>query len=300
MFFIQFCLLFLCFCLRYTMNDLSPIMDYIRFLKFHHALSVALHPQEKTEVMIRSSELIVLNHHENPYCAKLKQYSSVLRECVKCHKKIYKNSKAGPCSEICFAGVKEWVYPITNGTETTGYISVSGYRTDCPEVYFEKLSQDFHCSVEELSEAYSTLNQNFPEKSEVDTLLLPLCQMLELAYIKNKSPKKELSLVQKAILYIKQNRNQEDLTSRDICKHLFCSRSVLSSQFNKETGKTIREYITELRIADAKQLLKDTKLSVTEISYLVGFGNSNYFSQIFKKQVSLSPIQYRKRYRDLQ
>lgn len=273
-------------------------MDYIRFLKSHHALSVALHPQEKNEVMIHSSELIVLNHHENSYCATLKQHPSVLRECVKCHEKIYENSKKGPCFGICFAGVKEWIYPITNGTETTGYISVSGYQTECPEVYFEKLSRDFNCSVEALSAAYDTLNQNFPKKAEVDTLLLPLCQMLELAYLKNRSPQKELSLVQKAILYIKQNRNQGNLTSRDICKHLFCSRSVLSAQFNKETGKTIREYITELRIADAKQLLKDTKLSVTEISCLAGFGNSNYFSQIFKKQVSLSPIQYRKRYRD--
>ena len=278
------------------MYDMSPIMNYVRFLKSHQALSVALHPQSKTETMIRSSNLIVLNHHENSYCAMLKQNPETIRECVRCHKKIHEKAKDGAFCSICFAGVKEWVYPITDGTETTGYISVSGYQTPCPENYFQKVSNDFDFSVKELSEAYETLNQIFPEKTEVDTLILPLCQMLELAYQKNERPKKELTLAQKAILYIKQNRNQ-DITSQDICKHLFCSRSVLSAQFNKETQKTIREYITELRIADAKQLLKDTNLSITEISYLVGFGNSNYFSQIFKKQVSLSPIQYRKRYR---
>ena len=69
----------------------------------------------------------------------------------------------------------------------------------------------------------------------------------------------------------------------------------MSTEFNKYYGKSIRQCLTELRIEDAKTLLENTKLSVTEISYSVGFADSNYFSNIFKKSVGLSPLAYRKK-----
>ena len=68
----------------------------------------------------------------------------------------------------------------------------------------------------------------------------------------------------------------------------------MSTQFNKATAKSLREYINELRISDAKRLLKESSLSVTEIAFLIGFDSSNYFSEIFKKQVGISPLKYRK------
>ena len=59
-------------------------------------------------------------------------------------------------------------------------------------------------------------------------------------------------------------------------------------------GESIPNYVNKLRIEDAKGLLKSTSLSTTEIAYLVGYTDSNYFSALFKEKVGVSPREYRK------
>ena len=53
------------------------------------------------------------------------------------------------------------------------------------------------------------------------------------------------------------------------------------------------QYILSLRISNAQSLLETTKYNVTEIASIVGYENPLYFSRIFKKQVGLSPSEYR-------
>ncbi len=65
--------------------------------------------------------------------------------------------------------------------------------------------------------------------------------------------------------------------------------------FKKETGKTPTQYLTDLRIAHAKQLLSDVKsFSIRSIAHSCGFSDSLYFSTCFKKHVGFSPLAYRK------
>ena len=64
--------------------------------------------------------------------------------------------------------------------------------------------------------------------------------------------------------------------------------------FKKETGETFLKYLTNYRIQEAKRLLEDNKLSITEISELVGYRTSQYFSQIFIKSVGMRPQEYRR------
>jgi len=68
----------------------------------------------------------------------------------------------------------------------------------------------------------------------------------------------------------------------------------LRKLFKKETGKTPVEYLTDMRINYAKQLLKSNKnnLSIKEIAAMVGFNDPYYFSRVFKKVTSLSPTQW--------
>jgi len=65
--------------------------------------------------------------------------------------------------------------------------------------------------------------------------------------------------------------------------------------FKQETGKTPTQYITDMRIVKAKQLLSDSKFfSVEAIAHSCGFSDSLYFSTCFKKHVGVSPLAYRK------
>lgn len=64
--------------------------------------------------------------------------------------------------------------------------------------------------------------------------------------------------------------------------------------FKQSTGKTVIEYINELRLRKAILLLKDSTLSITEIALLCSFNDANYFSRVFKNNIKMSPYQVRK------
>ena len=66
--------------------------------------------------------------------------------------------------------------------------------------------------------------------------------------------------------------------------------------FKEETGKTPLEYLTSLRIRQAKTLLlQDNFISVENVAFNCGFTDNLYFSTCFKKHVGISPMQYRKK-----
>ena len=175
-----------------------------------------------------------------------------------------------------------------------GFISVGGYKIENSDSYIFTTSKKYGIPYENLKNAYSALKTP-PNKSEIDTLILPLCDMLELAYLKtNNDGKSSTDFIDQVIRYIKQYHTC-NITLEDLCKHFSVSRFYISHRFKKSTGKTFREYLNSVRIEDAKSLLKHSKLSVTEISFSVGFGDSNYFSSVFKKEIGVSPLAYRRK-----
>jgi len=281
------------------MYDITHIKNYILFLKRHCGLSVTLHPIGR-ESLILTSELITFNIHDNPYCVYVKSFPGAQKHCIERQRKIIKKCESGSFCGSCFAGVREFVYPIRNGREIVGFISVSGYRTPDAESYVNSTAKTYFIPIESLTDAYGTLKEHMPSKEEIDTLLIPLCNMLELAYIRTENDnEKEEHLIDAVIRYIKKHHTQS-IKLEDVCRQFACSRSYISHTFKKETGRTFKEYLTEIRIEDAKALLRYSGLSVTEIAFSVGMGNSNYFSGVFKRHVGVSPASYRKSQRDNQ
>jgi AraC-like DNA-binding protein len=68
----------------------------------------------------------------------------------------------------------------------------------------------------------------------------------------------------------------------------------LSNVIKIKTGKPIGTWIAEKTIAQAKFLLQTSDISIKEIAYRLGFSESNYFSNYFKKYTELTPVLYRK------
>jgi two-component system response regulator YesN len=62
--------------------------------------------------------------------------------------------------------------------------------------------------------------------------------------------------------------------------------------FKDELGKTFNECLTDCRIQVAKDLLRDPKYKVYEVSEIVGYGDVKYFSQVFRKNTGMSPSEY--------
>jgi AraC-like DNA-binding protein len=79
-----------------------------------------------------------------------------------------------------------------------------------------------------------------------------------------------------------------------VCSNAFISVSSLQRAFAKYFGMSPKQYLIQLRMNRALELLTENKLSVKEISFACGFTNEKYFSRAFKKKYGYPPSQFRK------
>lgn len=85
----------------------------------------------------------------------------------------------------------------------------------------------------------------------------------------------------------------ERITLNDISQATFYSAAYCENEFKKTTGKSIINYLIDVRISAAKKLLAESSMSCARIAAAVGFDDANYFSRIFKKRTGYSPLRYR-------
>jgi len=100
--------------------------------------------------------------------------------------------------------------------------------------------------------------------------------------------------VKNLIDYINTHYSQK-LTSQDIETIFESNYDYLNRIFHSITGYTILNYINNVRINKAKELIESTSMKFSEIGYLVGIENPYYFSRLFKKYTGSTPTQYLKR-----
>jgi AraC-like DNA-binding protein/quercetin dioxygenase-like cupin family protein len=97
-----------------------------------------------------------------------------------------------------------------------------------------------------------------------------------------------------AIKHIHRNYNK-DLCVEDVAKISMLSQSYFSYLFKSVTAKTFIEYLNDIRISKAMELLKNTNKRVLDICYDVGFNNVNHFNRLFRQKTGITPMVYRRR-----
>ncbi|MFV0465774.1 MAG: AraC family transcriptional regulator [Lachnospiraceae bacterium] len=90
--------------------------------------------------------------------------------------------------------------------------------------------------------------------------------------------------------------NYKDLKLKDLATLFNYNESHLSCLINQNTGSTFTDLVTNLKMNDSISYLKNTDLSIAEISELIGYHSADHFSRTFKKKYMYSPQQYRKLY----
>lgn len=110
-----------------------------------------------------------------------------------------------------------------------------------------------------------------------------------LAHLGTQSDK---AVIREAVAFI-HNHYHEELSIDMIAKQVFLTPTYFCLIFKKELGIAVNEYITQVRIEKAKQLLKDRSLKLYEISLKVGYSDSNYFAKVFRKLTGFKPSEYR-------
>jgi two-component system response regulator YesN len=101
------------------------------------------------------------------------------------------------------------------------------------------------------------------------------------------------NLVSEAKAYALAHYHENDISIHMVCSHLHISNGYFSTIFKKETKMTFVNYLMQLRMDVAKELLQTTDLKAFEIAGKVGFADPNYFSFCFKKVCGVSPKEYR-------
>lgn len=101
-------------------------------------------------------------------------------------------------------------------------------------------------------------------------------------------------LVTKLHRYI-QDHLTSDLSLTVLAELVFLNPSYLSVLYKQHTGRNISDYIAEVRLNKAKELLEKSHLKIHEIAEKIGFETAGYFTRFFKKHTTLTPLEYRNR-----
>ena len=128
--------------------------------------------------------------------------------------------------------------------------------------------------------------------SSRDYIRMLLNKMIE--YRNQVSDKKYLEIIEKAKKFIQDEYRNEDMSLQLVASNVNVSSNHFSAIFRKETGETFIDYLTRVRMENAKELLACTSMKTSEIGFEVGYRDPHYFSYIFKKTTGMSPKEYRR------
>jgi two-component system, response regulator YesN len=98
--------------------------------------------------------------------------------------------------------------------------------------------------------------------------------------------------IQVAKDWIKSNLH-ENITIKKIAQQVYMNPNYFCDYFKNQTGETILDYVTTVRLEKAKELLEKTDLKIYDISLLVGYQDTKYFSRLFKQWIGQTPSQFR-------
>lgn len=130
------------------------------------------------------------------------------------------------------------------------------------------------------------------KRDEMLEELEAFCQRLR-EYYQQFSADRKQEIMRRVESYIKGNYSKVDLSMKDAAEHVYVSVSYLGMIIKRETGKTFTEYLTDIRLERAKQLLTQSNMKNYEIAEACGYATPAYFSTVFRGSMGMTPSEYR-------
>ncbi len=109
---------------------------------------------------------------------------------------------------------------------------------------------------------------------------------------------KSSSVINEAKIYMASHFNDPNLMLQDVARAVNMSNSRFSTVFSQQNGQTFTEYLISLRLNKAKELLRETDMKSSQVAMESGYNDSHYFSYIFKKNLGITPSEYRAQYQN--
>jgi two-component system response regulator YesN len=160
-------------------------------------------------------------------------------------------------------------------------------------------------TVKFVNELGGNIDQVIPELDSIETVLTNIRTIEQLRvqaqkilvsalmFRDSQTKSQYAGMIQQAKEYIGHHYVDPNLSLNEVAAQVNLSPSHFSVVFSQETRQTFREYLTEVRIKKAKELLRMTTLRSAEISCQIGYNDPHYFSYVFRKNTGLSPSEFR-------
>lgn len=125
------------------------------------------------------------------------------------------------------------------------------------------------------------------KKEKTQYIFMPI----EKINVNDKTPKQQTEI----LTYIGSNFTNPDLKLNDVAQHLGISQDTVSDILKRYCNKSFRQYLNHIRMEEAKRLLKESNLQISEIAFKVGYNNIQHFNRVFKEFTEESPKNFREK-----
>lgn len=242
------------------------------------------------------NEIIAYPDSHCTFCHVLRSNPTALNKCLESNLQSFTHCKKTGKMKVyhCHAGLIEATAPLIDNGIVIGYI-MFGQISDVKDVteletLIENTLLENKIVTKEPMAALLNIERKTSEQIYAAAKILEACTFYVL--LKEWMSVKKQNFIGNLNSYLKTHLSEE-LSIDQISSDFGISRSKLYSTCEKYLGIGIAQYIKNLRLEKAKQLLKETNLTVSQISSEVGFSDYNYFCRVFKQEVGTPAKKYR-------
>ncbi|MBQ2614878.1 MAG: PocR ligand-binding domain-containing protein [Clostridia bacterium] len=230
------------------------------------------------------------------YCRAVQTTEAGVRACRHSDRQLLEACTASKKAEmhICHAGLVDLAIPILFGDDIIGYIIFGEMKSNADFSAYQGYLSQLGLATEEVETLYRQLP--LYDSDKIDSVSRIAIMLVKHLLLENMLKPDLSESVQKAVAFINENLEQ-DLSIHQIAKGINVSKSALYKKFHEHFHCTVSKYINTRRVEKSMELLAKTNLSIEEISQRVGFSSASYYSKMFKKQIGVAPLKYRKEQR---
>ena len=233
------------------------------------------------------------------YCTYIRKRGECVRNCDKSNlihmKEVFSNRQISRYT--CHAGLMETILPIVYDGVLIAYIQIGQFRDAegrySSEDKLQKVAEQYGFSRQELLKLYETLPVISEKK--LHSLYHIVDIIVKSFWVDGLITYNRSMLSVKIEQYIGEHLT-EKIHIDGLCKEFYLSKNALYALFRDEFHTTVGDFITEKRLHLAQNYLKSkSEINISQIASLCGFPDYNYFIRVFKKQLGMTPLQFRKR-----
>ena len=224
------------------------------------------------------------------YCKFVSSHGTGKASCGKSNNILIKRCRESKIPErhICSKGLLDIAIPLIHRDEMIAVLMIGQIRIDNDLPIGVRA---LHKDREKLEEYYYKIPL-FDEKmiESVVNMASVMTKYIIFENIITASPRNSASVIAD---YVEEHIT-EPMTVKDISHNTHISVSGIYKSMKQSYGKTLGEYILDIRLSRAEALLREENMSIEKVAETVGFSDSAYFSRCFKKRHGVSPMKYKK------